>query len=183
MKDNHASDGVSNRLSRLVQSGVLPSRTREQAERLIERLDNKVRVVLLGPKGVGKTSLLSALVGQLIAEPPSSPLTPTYGESEEPKQKLQRPVIEVCADRTDADNANRKQVIHQELDYPGSEHLRAILLLLRDSLTQFRHCTFVVTANFRLCFDFFQIKAVVDRHYRVILSVRYRTQPNTHQKK
>lgn len=74
MKDDLFPEMTRHRLAALAGSGALPERVREQANRLLERLDSAVRVVVLGPVGVGKSDLICALLGEAVARCGDVPL-------------------------------------------------------------------------------------------------------------
>ncbi len=66
MKDDIFPQVTLHRLQALSESARVPTRAREQANRLLDRLQSAVRVVLLGPQGVGKSDLLRALVRENV---------------------------------------------------------------------------------------------------------------------
>lgn len=74
MKDEVFPQVTRHRLEALAGSRAVPERVREQAARLMDRLQSAVRVVLLGPAGAGKTQLLSALLGQPVVDAGGLPL-------------------------------------------------------------------------------------------------------------
>ncbi len=73
MKDDIFPQVTLHRLHALSESPRLPTRAREQANRLLDRLQSAVRVVLLGPQGVGKSDLLRALIRENVETDPEAP--------------------------------------------------------------------------------------------------------------
>lgn len=74
MKDDLFPQVTRHRLEALTQARGAPERVRDQAARLLDRLQSAVRVVLLGPAGVGKSQLLSALLAAPVDTAPGLPL-------------------------------------------------------------------------------------------------------------
>ena len=57
---------VQRELTEAVNSGLLPSAVQEKAEKLLERLRQPVRLAIMGPSQVGKSTLLNLLVGHEV---------------------------------------------------------------------------------------------------------------------
>lgn len=85
MKDDLFPEVTRHRLAALTQSATLPSRVREQANRLLDRLSSAVRVVVLGPDGVGKSDLVCALVGEALGRSEDRPLVARHTSCDAPE--------------------------------------------------------------------------------------------------
>ena len=66
MSNQSLAKRVQEDLMRAVQSGLLPDSAHAQAEKLLERLEQPVRLAVLGMPGSGKSTLLNLLVGDEV---------------------------------------------------------------------------------------------------------------------
>lgn len=68
MLDDTRPEAIIAALEQIIASGALSAASSQQAERLLQRLRTGVRVLVLGPHGVGKTQLCSVLLGQILPQ-------------------------------------------------------------------------------------------------------------------
>lgn len=66
MLDEAAADQIIARLDHVIVGGQLSPATQTQARALRDRLNDGVRVVILGPEGIGKSQLRDVLLGEIV---------------------------------------------------------------------------------------------------------------------
>lgn len=64
--DNSIRESVMTDLQQVIATCALTAAAKQQANRLLKRLQTGVRVIVLGPRGVGKSQLCSVLLNQLL---------------------------------------------------------------------------------------------------------------------
>ncbi len=84
MKDSAADDTLVERLNQVLAIEALPTKAKDYAKHLIERLSRPVRITVLGTTGSGKSELINMLVGQSLV--PKDAMLPTteffWGDAE-----------------------------------------------------------------------------------------------------
>ncbi len=124
MKDELAAYDTVERLKNLMLSQFLPARAQEQGERLIERLGTAVRVVLLGSKGVGKTQLLSAIVGQQVSANSGCALALSYGDASDQPMVAKNHAPRNDTQARSPDNSTPVEITHLRLSLPILENIQ-----------------------------------------------------------
>ncbi|WP_300013968.1 hypothetical protein [uncultured Roseobacter sp.] len=93
MLDDAGSGQVIGRLDHMLNSGQLTPALTQQARALRDRLCAGVRVVILGPKGIGKSQLRDVLLGETAPAMPSSAFALSIGHTDARAEQIQDPNV------------------------------------------------------------------------------------------